>query len=525
MNDMTRKNRRPRRPVVLCVLDGWGHRDQPTPDNAILHAHKPNFDRLGKVSPAGVLNASELHVGLPVGQMGNSEVGHMNLGAGRVVMQELPRIDAAIADGSLKASPALADFVAKLKASGGVCHLMGLISDGGVHSHQDQIAALARYVAEAGVTVQVHAFLDGRDTPPSSAKGFMAKFEADLRGKAAIATVSGRYYAMDRDKRWDRVELAYKALMLADGLPAADAETAIDISYAAGQTDEFMLPAIMPGYQGMTDADGILMGNFRADRARELLAALLDPAFDGFVRAKTPGFAAALGLVEYSTSLSKFMAALFPPTPLTHILGEVLASAGKTQLRIAETEKYAHVTFFFNGGEEKQFPGEERILVPSPQVATYDLQPEMSAAEVTDKLVAAIQSDKFDFVLVNYANTDMVGHSGIFDAAVKAVEAVDACIGRLAAAVEQAGGALIITADHGNAEMMSDPATRQVHTAHTINLVPLLLVNAPAEVAGIAPGGRLADVAPTVLDLMGLPQPREMDGRSLLVKTGAPVSA
>jgi len=513
----------PRRPVVLCVLDGWGYRDQVTADDAIRNARTPNLRALTDASPHGLLNASELFVGLPTGQMGNSEVGHMNLGAGRVVMQDLPRIDAAIADGSLKASPVLAEFVAKLKASGGSCHLMGLISDGGVHSHQDQIAALARYVADAGVPVLIHAYLDGRDTPPSSAKGFMATFEADLQGKATIATVSGRYYAMDRDKRWDRVELAYKALMFAEGQIAADAETAIDISYAAGQTDEFMLPTILPGYQGMQDGDGVLMGNFRADRAREILSAVLDPAFDGFVRAKTPRFAAALGLVEYSSTLGKLMGALFPATPLSHILGEVLASAGKTQLRIAETEKYAHVTFFFNGGEERQFPGEERILVQSPKVATYDLQPEMSAPEVTDKLVAAIESDRFDFILVNYANTDMVGHSGIFAAAVKAVEAVDACIGRLAAAVKKMNGVLIITADHGNAEMMSDPVTRQPHTAHTTNLVPMLLVNAP-EVSKIADGGRLADVAPTVLDLMGLPQPREMSGHSLLIKAGGPAA-
>ncbi len=520
MNDMSPDKSRTRRPVVLCVLDGWGYRgDKLMADDAIRNAKTPNLCALGESSPHGLLNASELFVGLPTGQMGNSEVGHMNLGAGRVVMQELPRIDAAIADGSLKVSPVLADFVAKLKASGGVCHLMGLISDGGVHSHQDQIAALARYIGEAGVKVVVHAFLDGRDTPPSSAKGFVEKFETDIHGKAAIGTVSGRYYAMDRDKRWDRVELAYKALMFAEGQTAADAQTAIDISYAASKTDEFMLPTILPGYEGMKDGDGILMGNFRADRAREILAALLDSAFDGFARAKTPRFAAALGLVEYSSSLGKLMGVLFPATPLSHILGEVLAAAGKTQLRIAETEKYAHVTFFFNGGEEKQFPGEERILVASPKVATYDLQPEMSAPEVTDKLVAAIESDKFDFVLVNYANTDMVGHSGIFDAAVKAVEAVDACIGRLAAAVKKMNGVLIITADHGNAEMMSDPMTHQPHTAHTTNLVPMLLVNAP-EVAKIADGGALADVAPTVLDLMGLPQPKEMTGHSLLIKAG-----
>ncbi len=526
MNEMTAprragaQSRRIPRPMVLCVLDGWGHRDKPAKDNAILGARTPNLDRITKVSPLGFLDASELHVGLPEGQMGNSEVGPTNLGAGRVVMQDLPRIDLAIADGSLKANPTLQAFNAKLKASGGTCHLMGLISPGGVHSHQDQIAALARYVAEGGVRVLVHAFLDGRDTPPQSAIGYLEKFAADIAGAATIATVSGRYYAMDRDNRWERVELAYKALTQAEGQQTADPRGAIEACYAAGKFDEFVLPTVMPGYAGMRDGDGVLMGNFRSDRARQLLTALLDPAFDGFARAKIVRFAATLGLVEYSAKLNPFIPALFLPVPLTKIMGEVLAEAGKTQLRIAETEKYAHVTFFFNGGEEKVFPGEERILVPSPKVATYDLKPEMSAFQVTDKLVAAIESGKFDFILVNYANTDMVGHTGNYDAAVRAVEAVDTSLGRVEAALAKVGGAMLITADHGNAEMMDDPETHQPHTAHTTNLVPVMLVDGPAEVARIAPGGKLADVAPTVLDLMGLAQPREMTGRSLLIKTG-----
>jgi 2,3-bisphosphoglycerate-independent phosphoglycerate mutase len=528
MNEMSpprRAGATPRRPVLLCVLDGWGHREPPTDDNAILGARTPNLDRMTKTSPLGFLDASELHVGLPPGQMGNSEVGHTNLGAGRVVMQDLPRVDLAIADGSLKANPNLHAFIAKLKASGGTCHLMGLISPGGVHSHQDQIAALARFVAEGGVPVVVHAFLDGRDTPPRSAKAYMAKVLADTAGFATIATVSGRYYAMDRDNRWERVELAYKAIVSAEGKRASDAQMAIDASYAEKVTDEFVLPTAIGGYAGMRDGDGVLMGNFRADRARELLTALLDPAFNGFARAKTVRFSAALGLVEYSTKLNPFMAALFPPVPLTKILGEVLAEAGKTQLRIAETEKYAHVTFFFNGGEERQFPGEERILVPSPKVATYDMKPEMSAYEVTDKLVAAIESKKFDFILVNFANTDMVGHTGDFGAAVKSVEAVDTCLGRIEAALANVGGAMIITADHGNAEMMNDPATGQPHTAHTTNPVPVILVDGPTDVARIAPGGKLADVAPTILDLMGLPQPREMTGHSLLIKAGGRLAA
>jgi 2,3-bisphosphoglycerate-independent phosphoglycerate mutase len=521
MNEMSpprRAGATPRRPILLCVLDGWGHREPPTDDNAIAGARTPNLDRMTKASPLGVLEASELYVGLPAGQMGNSEVGHTNLGAGRVVMQDLPRVDLAIQDGSLKANPTLQSFTAKLKAKGGTCHLMGLISPGGVHSHQDQIAALARYVAEGGVKVVVHMFLDGRDTPPQSAQNYVAKFAADIAGHATIATVSGRFYAMDRDKRWDRVALAYKVIAEGKGQSAADAKSAIDASYANKVTDEFVLPTAIAGYAGMRDGDGVLMGNFRADRAREILEALLDPQFDGFARDKTVHFAAALGLVEYSTKLNAFMGAIFPPVPLTKILGEILADAGKTQLRIAETEKYAHVTFFFNGGEEKQFPGEERILVPSPKVATYDMKPEMSAYEVTDKLVAAIESKKFDFILVNYANTDMVGHTGDYAAAVKAVEAVDTCLGRVEAALAKVGGAMIITADHGNAEMMSDPNTHQPHTAHTTFQVPFVLVDGPNDVTRIAPGGKLADVASTVLDLMGLPQPREMTGHSLLVK-------
>ena len=527
MNEMSSSRRpgAPPRPVLLCVLDGWGHRDLPTNDNAILGAHTPNLDRMITAAPHGLLEASELFVGLPSGQMGNSEVGHTNLGAGRVVMQDLPRVDLAIQDGSLQANPNLQAFIAKLKAGGGTCHLMGLISPGGVHSHQDQIAALARFVAAGGVPVAVHVFLDGRDTPPRSALDYLTKFSADIAGHATIATVSGRYYAMDRDNRWERVEQAYNTIVSASGKRAADWRTTVEASYGEKINDEFVLPTAIGTYAGMKDGDGVLMGNFRADRARELLTALLDPGFSGFARATTLRFAAALGLVEYSTKLNPFMGTIFPPIPLTKILGEVLAEAGKTQLRIAETEKYAHVTFFFNGGEERQFAKEDRILVPSPKVATYDLKPEMSAFEVTDKLVAAVESKQFDFILVNYANTDMVGHTGDYGAAVKAVEAVDTCLGRVEAALAKVGGVMIVTADHGNAEMMSDPATGQAHTAHTTNRVPILLVDGPADVTRIATGGRLADVAPTVLDLMGVPQPREMTGHSLLVKAPGRLTA
>ncbi len=504
------------RPVVLCILDGWGERADKA-DNAILDADTPHWHEFLKTSPHAQLQASELYVGLPAGQMGNSEVGHMNLGAGRVVTQDLPRIDKAVADGSIAKIEALQEFIARVKKSSGTAHLMGLVSPGGVHSHQDHIAALTKALAAAGIPVALHAFLDGRDTPPKSANGYVAKLLADIAGckNTRIVTVSGRYYAMDRDKRWDRVAKAYETLVDAKGERAPDAKTAIAQSYAAGKTDEFVLPTVIGDYAGMKDGDGVLCANFRADRVREILTALVDPDFKDFPRARVVKFSAAAGMAEYSEALSHLLLTLFPPQDLSDTFGEVISHAGLTQLRIAETEKYAHVTFFFNGGREEEFPGESRILVPSPKVATYDLKPEMSAPEVTDKLVEAIDSGKFDVVVVNYANTDMVGHSGDLQAAIKAVETVDQCLGRLADAVKRAGGTLLITADHGNAEMMRDPKTGEPHTAHTTNPVPLLLVNPPPGVAGIS-DGRLSDVAPTLLRLLGLPQPEAMTGHALV---------
>jgi 2,3-bisphosphoglycerate-independent phosphoglycerate mutase len=512
---MALKNMRPR-PVVLCILDGWGVGED-RPDNAIELAETPNWDRFMATCPHALLDASEHEVGLPDGQMGNSEVGHMNIGAGRVVLQDLPRIDKAIAEGALARNPTLEEFIMRLKASGGACHVMGLLSPGGVHSHQAHLAVLTNIVAAAGVPVRVHAFLDGRDTPPSSARGYLERFQSDITpaaARAAVATVSGRYYAMDRDKRWERVALAYRALVDATAESAPDPLSAVDAGYARGETDEFVKPTVIGGYKGMREGDGVLMGNFRADRVREILSALLDPDFTGFQRPRTVHFAAALGMVEYSQHLNRFLATLFPPQNMADTLGEIVAKAGMTQLRIAETEKYAHVTFFFNGGEEREFPGESRILVPSPKVATYDLKPEMSAYEVTDRLVEVIESGTFDFVAVNYANTDMVGHSGDLAATIKAVEAVDRCLGRLAQAVERVGGTLLITSDHGNAEMMRDPATGQPHTAHTLNPVPIVLVHAPKGITRLSEG-RLADVAPTILKLLGLPQPEIMTGHSL----------
>ncbi len=519
MSEHSEPSGRPR-PVVLCILDGWGERAAAA-DNAVFQADTPNWDRFTATVPAARLHASALEVGLPEGQMGNSEVGHMNLGAGRVVMQDLPRIDAAVADGSLAANPALADFIGALRHSGGRCHLMGLLSPGGVHSHQDHMAALAVAVAGAGVPVFVHAFLDGRDTPPASADGYMADFLAAVGGVPGIAVgvVCGRYYAMDRDQRWERVEKAYAALVDGVGETAPDGPSAVERSYAAGAADEFVLPTVLGDYAGMGDGDGILMANFRADRAREILTALLDPGFHGFARPRTVDFTACLGMTEYSAELDRFMETLFPSRELDGILGQVVAAAGLTQLRIAETEKYAHVTFFLNGGEETPFPGEERILVPSPKVATYDLEPAMSAFEVTDRLLEAVASGRFDVIVVNYANGDMVGHTGILEAAVKAVAAVDVCLGRLEAAVIAAGGTLIVTADHGNCERMRDDESGQPHTAHTLNPVPVRLINAPSWAAGLR-DGRLADVAPTVLRLLDLPQPAAMTGRSLIDEDG-----
>jgi 2,3-bisphosphoglycerate-independent phosphoglycerate mutase len=501
------------RPVMLVILDGWGWRDDPR-DNAIRQAQTPNFDRLWQTGPHGFLHTSGQDVGLPDGQMGNSEVGHLNIGAGRVVVQDLPRIGAAIASGEIGRAPALVSFVEKLKASGGACHLIGLVSPGGVHSHQDHAVALAKILDRAKVPVSMHAITDGRDTPPQSAADDIKRLIAALPQSVRIATVCGRYYAMDRDKRWDRVEKAYKAMVDADAPRFADAPAAIADAYAGKKFDEFIVPAVVGDYRGMTDGDGVLCFNFRADRVREILSAMLEADFSGFSRKRLIRFAAALGMAEYSEALDKLMDTIFPPQNLANVLGEVVANAGRTQLRMAETEKYPHVTYFLNGGREEQYSGEDRIMVPSPKVATYDLQPEMSAPELTDKAVGAIASGKYDLVVLNYANPDMVGHTGSLPAAIKAVETVDAGLGRLVEAVQKAGGALLVTADHGNCEMMRDPQTGGPHTAHTTNPVPLLLSGAGNR--ALVGEGRLADIAPTLLELMELPQPREMTGRSLL---------
>ncbi|MDF1873154.1 2,3-bisphosphoglycerate-independent phosphoglycerate mutase [Vannielia sp.] len=502
----------PPKPVVLCILDGWGM-GKTREGNAPALANTPNFDRLMATCPHATLITYGPDVGLPKGQMGNSEVGHTNIGAGRVVAMDLGQIDLAIEDGSFARNPALLDFIATLKETGGTAHLAGLASPGGVHCHQDHIAAAVREVARAGVPVVVHALTDGRDVAPKSAEGQIATLEAALPEGAKIATVSGRYYAMDRDNRWERVARAYQAIVNAKGESADSAQAAIAQSYAADTTDEFILPTVLSGYEGMKDGDGLFFLNFRADRAREILRAIGEPGFAEFDTGPRPALAALLGMVEYSEGHNDYMTTCFPPRDLKNTLGEWVAKQGLRQFRLAETEKYPHVTFFLNGGKETPEIGEDRFMPKSPKVATYDLQPEMSAPEVSAKFVEAIE-EGYDLIVVNYANPDMVGHTGVIEAAVKACEAVDKGLGMALDALEKAGGAMIVTADHGNCDMMIDPKTGGVHTAHTLNPVPVIVYGAP-EGKTLA-DGRLADLAPTLLELMELEQPAEMTGRSLL---------
>lgn len=502
----------PNRPVMLMILDGWGWREE-SENNAVRLARTPNFTRFWESSPHAFLKTSGLDVGLPEGQMGNSEVGHLNLGAGRVVMQDLPRINQAISDGSIAGALEATGLIARLKQSGGACHLLGLVSPGGVHAHQDHAVALAKIVTAQGVKVHVHVFTDGRDTPPQSAADYVRAFAAALPEGASIGSVSGRYYAMDRDNRWERVEKAWRAMVLGEGKAFASAEAAVAGAYADGVNDEFIVPGVVGSYAGMRDGDGLLSFNFRSDRIREILAAVLEPEFAGFARSRVPSLVGAVSMTSYSAELDKRMAVMFAPQTLANGLGETVAKAGLKQVRMAETEKYPHVTYFFNGGEETPYPGEDRVMVPSPKVATYDLQPEMSAPELTQKAVEAISSGKYDLVVLNFANPDMVGHTGVLAAAIKAVETVDAGLGRIAEAVTKMGGALLVTADHGNCELMVDPVTGKPHTAHTTNPVPIMLIGGQAKALA---DGRLADISPTLLKLMGLEQPTEMTGGSLL---------
>jgi 2,3-bisphosphoglycerate-independent phosphoglycerate mutase len=507
-----------RKPFVLIVLDGFGHSDNPH-SNAIMAARKPNWDRLLHENPHGLVSGSGEDVGLPDGQMGNSEVGHMNLGAGRVVYQDFTRVTKAIRDGDFFANPVITGAVDKAVQAGKAVHILGLLSPGGVHSHEDHLHAMIDLATQRGAQqIYVHAFLDGRDTPPKSAEPSLARMEEKLRGlgRGRIASIIGRYYAMDRDNRWDRVEQAYRLLTEGVGVRrCATAVEALQQSYADAVTDEFVKASVIAGPDEkpavIGDGDAVVFMNFRADRAREITRAFVDKNFEGFPRQAWPLLAGFVMLTEYAASIEAPVA--YGPEKLENTLGEYLAKLGKTQLRIAETEKYAHVTFFFSGGREEPYPGEQRILIPSPKVATYDLQPEMSAPEVTDELVKAIKSGEYDVLVCNYANGDMVGHTGVFSAAVKAVEALDECIGRLYVAVREAGGEMLITADHGNVEQMEDPSTGQAHTAHTCELVPFVYVGRPAT---IRTGGILSDVAPTLLTLMNLPVPAQMTGKPLV---------
>ncbi|MCV2876120.1 2,3-bisphosphoglycerate-independent phosphoglycerate mutase [Rhodobacteraceae bacterium XHP0102] len=501
-----------KKPVILCILDGWGIGSD-VAGNAPLQAKTPHFDRLMSSCPHATLVTFGPDVGLPTGQMGNSEVGHTNIGAGRVVAMDLGQIDLAIEDRSFFENAALCRFIADVKAAGGRAHIAGLASPGGVHAHQRHIVAAAEACQQAGLDVMVHAITDGRDVAPQSAQDQIAALEAALPEGARIVTLTGRYFAMDRDNRWERVETAYRAIAEGKGANAPSAQAAIAQGYAAGKTDEFLPATVIGDYAGMTAGDGVFFVNFRADRAREILAALCAPEFDGFARGAAPALSARLGMVNYSADHDRYMQTVFPKQELKNTLGAWVAAHGLRQFRIAETEKYPHVTFFLNGGEENAAAGEDRHMPRSPNVATYDLQPEMSAAEVTAHLVQAIKAD-YDLIVVNYANPDMVGHTGDLAAAIAACEAVDQGLGAVLDALDAKGGAMIVTADHGNCETMIDPVTGGPHTAHTLNLVPVVVWGAP-EGARLV-DGRLADLAPTVLDLMGLAQPPEMTGQSLL---------
>ncbi len=500
------------KPVVLCILDGWGLSEVPE-GNAPLLAKTPNFDWIMQEGPSAQLITHGPDVGLPRGQMGNSEVGHTNIGAGRVVAMDLGQIDLAIEEGSFAENARLRAFIAKLQDTGGTAHLMGVVSDGGVHGHLSHMIAAARALDAAGVPVVIHAVTDGRDVAPSSALGYFETLEAALPEGVKIVTVTGRYFALDRDNRWDRVGKASAAILRGEGGSAPDARAAVQSAYDRGETDEFIAATVIDGYSGAATGDGLFCLNFRADRAREIMAALGAPGFDAYDTGPRPEWAALMGMAEYSKDHAAYMTTMYPKPDIVNTLGDWVAQHGLRQFRLAETEKYPHVTFFLNGGVEIPAKGEDRNMPKSPDVATYDLRPEMSSVEVTDQFVQAIEAG-YDLIVVNYANPDMVGHTGDLNAAIAACESVDAGLGRVLTALEKAGGAMIVTADHGNCEMMIDPETGGAHTAHTLNPVPVVVVGAPEGAA--LRDGRLADLAPTILHLMGLPQPNEMTGKSLL---------
>ena len=502
-----------KKPLVLMILDGFGI--APVEGNAIAAANKPNLDKIFAENPHTQIGASGMDVGLPDGQMGNSEVGHTNIGAGRIVYQELTRITKSAQDGDMDKNEALLKAMNNAKDNGKALHLMGLLSDGGVHSHNTHLYALLEMAKRVGVEkVFVHCFMDGRDVPPSSGKDYVKELMDKLEeiGVGKIATVMGRYYAMDRDNRWERVEKAYAAMVYGEGEQADCPLCAMQNSYDKEVTDEFVVPTVVKGAEPISEGDSVIFYNFRPDRAREITRTLVDPDFTGFERKKGFFPLTYVCMTQYDATMPNVEVA-YKPESLVNTFGEYISNKGLTQLRIAETEKYAHVTFFFNGGVEKQYPGEDRILVKSPAVATYDLQPEMSAYEVTDKMVEAVKSGKYDALILNYANCDMVGHTGVFEAAVKAVEAVDTCVGRVVEAVKEMGGCVLLTADHGNADKMVDDDGTPF-TAHTTNPVPFCVINHPCQ---LREGGRLADIAPTMLKVLGLEQPAEMTGESIIL--------
>ena len=509
-----------KKPIALIIMDGFGE-SKIVEGNAVLNAKTPNLDKLIAECPNTLIAASGMDVGLPEGQMGNSEVGHTNIGAGRIVYQDLTRVSKSIADGDFFTNEVLVE--AMNNAKNGALHLMGLISNGGVHSHIDHLKALIKMAKEQGVeNVFVHGFTDGRDVAPTSALSFVEDIENYMKevGVGKFASLSGRYYAMDRDKRWERVQLAYEAMVTGKGNTATSAKEAIEKSYAEDKIDEFVVPTVIVDENGqpiglIKENDSIVFGNFRPDRAREITRALVDTDFVGFERPNMNTFFVCL--TTYDVTIKNVHVA-FKPQSLENTLGEYLAKNGKSQLRTAETEKYAHVTFFFNGGVEEANEGEERLLVPSPKVATYDLQPEMNAPELTEKVLAKIDEDKYDFIVLNYANPDMVGHTGVVEAAIKAVETVDTCVGKVVDKIVSKGGSVLITADHGNAELMQDPETKTTITAHSTNPVPFIVVGEEFKTANLREGGRLSDIAPTVLDMMNLKKPEEMTGQSLIIK-------
>lgn len=503
------------KPVVLCILDGWGLRDG-TENNAVALSNTPTYDHLMKTCANATLKTSGCDVGLPDGQMGNSEVGHMNIGAGRVVYMDLGRIDMAIEDGSFAANKPLNRFSESLLATGGTAHLLGMVSDGGVHGHIDHMIAAAKIIAGTGLRVEIHAITDGRDVAPGSAEGYIQKLDAELPDNAHVATVSGRFYALDRDKRWDRVEMAYNAVIRGTGQHASSAVDAVSAASQRGESDEFIQPTVLSGYAGVKDGDGVFCLNFRADRAREIMSAIGLSDFQAFNIADRPQIASLARMSSYSDALDETSAVLFPRSAIKNTLGHWVSEQGLRQFRLAETEKYPHVTFFMNGGVEIAETGEDRVMPSSPKVATYDLQPEMSSVEVTEHLVAAIKQ-QYDLIIVNFANPDMVGHTGDLQAAISACEAVDTGLGQALAALKDVGGAMIVTADHGNCETMVDPETGNAHTAHTTNPVPVILVGGP-QGAKLRTGGRLADLAPSLLELMHLDPPLEMTGQSLILR-------